>query len=41
MTDIIEKRDKATALRKQRNFQDALLLFETLWEETKEQLYPF
>jgi|TARA_B100000315_G_scaffold260800_1_gene325426 cold shock CspA family protein len=37
MTDIIEKRDKATTLRKQRNFQDALLLFETLWEETEDK----
>jgi len=37
MTDIIEKRDKATALRRQKNFQDALLLFETLWEETKDK----
>lgn len=37
MIDIKEKRDKASSLRKQKNFQDALPLFETLWEETNDK----
>ena len=36
MTDIKEKREKATTLRKQKNYQGALPLFKTLWEETNE-----
>jgi len=37
MIDINEKRDKASSLRKQKSFQDALSLFETLWEETNDK----
>lgn len=37
MNEITEKRDKASSLRKQKNFQDALPLFELLWEETNDK----
>jgi tetratricopeptide (TPR) repeat protein len=37
MIDIKEKRDKASSLRKQNNFQDALPLFKSLWEETNDK----
>lgn len=37
MNDITEKRDKASSLRKQKYFHDALPLFESLWEETNDK----
>ncbi len=37
MIDIKEKRDKASSLRKQKYFQDARPLFESLWEETNDK----
>ncbi len=37
MIDIKEKRDKASSLRKQNNFQDALPLFRSLWKETNDK----
>ncbi len=37
MSNIKEKRDKASSLRKQNNFHDALPLFESLWNDTKDK----
>ena len=37
MTNISENRDRANALKTQGNYADALLLFQGLWEETKDK----